>query len=59
MNNVLKVALGVLGLILLAFTPYFWFGHAKLLWIACPLLCAWAFWLVWEYLDWAKKLGKK
>jgi hypothetical protein len=59
MNNVLKVVLGILGLILLAITPYFWFVNPTLLWIACPLLCVWAFWLMMEYLRWARSLSNK
>ena len=60
MNKGVKLVLGIMGLILLAITPYFWFGNRGLLWIAIPLLCVWAFWLMLEYLNWAKTLsGKK
>jgi hypothetical protein len=59
MNNAVKWALGVGGLILIAITPYFWFTKPMLLWIACPLVIAWVVWLMIEYLRWAAKLGKK
>ena len=59
MNPSLKWTLGLLGLILIAGTPYLWFVRAELLWIACPLIGIWAFWLMLEYLRWAKTLGKK
>jgi hypothetical protein len=59
MNNGVKVALGLLGMLLVAITPYLWFVKPMLLWIACPLICIWAFWLMMEYLRWAKTLGKK
>jgi hypothetical protein len=59
MNNALRWTLGGMGLLLVAVTPYLWFVNKSLLWIACPLLIAWAVWLMLEYLKWARGLGKK
>jgi hypothetical protein len=60
MNSALRWSLGGLGLVLLAVAPYLWlYGRTGLLWLACPLIIAWAVWLMLEYLKWAKTLGKK
>jgi len=59
MNSALRWFFGVLGIALVAVTPYLWFVNPALLWIACPLLAAWAFWLMLEYLRWAETLRKK
>jgi hypothetical protein len=60
MNVALRWFLGILGLLLLAVTPYLWlYGWHGLAWIAIPLLAVWAVWLMTEYLKWAKTLGKK
>jgi hypothetical protein len=59
MKNGLRWIAGVLGLLLFGVSPYLWFVNPNLLWITCPLVCIWAFWLMLEYLRWAKTLGKK
>jgi hypothetical protein len=59
MNKGFRLALGILGLMLVAGSPYLWFVKPELLWITCPLILIWAFWLMIEYLRWAKTLGKK
>jgi MFS superfamily sulfate permease-like transporter len=59
MNPALKWILGLLGLALLMASPYVWKASPILLWLIIPLLGAWAFWLMMEYLRWAKTLGKK
>jgi hypothetical protein len=59
MNPALKWILGLLGLALLMASPYVWKANPILLWLIIPLLGAWAFWLMMEYLRWAKTLGKK
>ncbi len=51
--------LGLLGLLLLMVSPLLWRVNPYLLWVICPLLAVWAFWLMLEYLRWAKTLGKK
>ncbi len=58
MPDALKWVIGLLGAILLAVTPYFWWINPTLLWVAIPLLCAWSAWLMLEYLRWARSLGK-
>jgi hypothetical protein len=55
----LKITLGIAGALLIAVTPYFWFSNADLLWIAIPLICVWSAWLMFEYLRWARALGKR
>ena len=59
MNPALKWILGVLGLMLMMASPYVWKLDPILLWLIIPLLCAWALWLMLEYLRWTKSLGKK
>jgi hypothetical protein len=59
MNPAMKWILGVLGLLLLMASPYVWKANPVVLWVIIPLLCVWAFWLMMEYLRWAKSLGKK
>jgi hypothetical protein len=60
MNNALRWAVATAGLLLVLAAPYLWlYGHASLLWIVCPLIVAWAVWLMTEYLKWARTLGKK
>jgi hypothetical protein len=29
-----------------------------LLWITVPIVCVWAIWLVYDYLQWARTLGR-
>jgi hypothetical protein len=58
MDKRLKWVLGLAGLPLIAVTPFLWWWAPLLLWLACPLVLAWALWLVVEYLRWADTLGK-
>lgn len=60
MYNSIRWFLGVLGLVLVGITPYLWlYKHTELLLLSIPLILIWAFWLMLEYLRWAKSLGKK
>jgi hypothetical protein len=59
MNSAVKWAFGLLGTLLLMVTPSLWSESHLLFGIAIFLLCVWAFWLMMEYLRWAKTLGKK
>jgi hypothetical protein len=59
MVNAVKWAIGAAGLLLFGATPYLWFYKPALLFVACPLVLVWAVWLMLEYLQWAKTLGKK
>jgi hypothetical protein len=59
MNKALRWVFGIMGLVLVGVTPHLWFINPDLLWIAIPLLCMWAFWLMLEYLSWAKTMGRK
>jgi hypothetical protein len=59
MGNAVKWTLGAMGLLLAGVTPYLWFYKPALLLVACPLVLIWAIWLMIEYLQWAKTLGKK
>jgi sterol desaturase/sphingolipid hydroxylase (fatty acid hydroxylase superfamily) len=59
MNSAVKWVFGLLGTLLLMVTPYLWSASRLVFGIAIFLLCVWAFWLMMEYLRWAKTLGKK
>ena len=54
-----KPPLAVAGLPLVGVTPYLWWWAPGLLFVACPLVMAWAVWLVVEYLRWARTLGRR
>jgi len=58
MDKRIKWVLGFAGLPLIAVTPFLWWWAPWLLWLACPLVLAWALWLTIEYLNWAGTLGK-
>jgi hypothetical protein len=59
MDKRLKWVLAIAGLPLIGVTPFLWSWVPGLLWLACPLILVWAFWLVIEYLTWARTLGKR
>jgi hypothetical protein len=58
MPTALKWVLGILGALLIAVTPYFWWINPGLLWVCIPLIGIWSAWLMMEYLRWARTLGK-
>jgi hypothetical protein len=59
MNTALKWVFGILGTLLLAASPYLWNVSTLLFALAVILVCIWAFWLMMEYLRWARTLGRK
>jgi hypothetical protein len=59
MNSSLRLMIGVIGVGLLAVSPYLWQINLKFLWLIIPMLGAWAIWLVIEYLRWADTLSRK
>jgi hypothetical protein len=59
MKGVLKWVFGILGALVLAAAPYLLHVSMSLFWLAVLIVCAWAFWLMLEYLRWAKSLGRK
>jgi hypothetical protein len=59
MNSSLRLMIGVIGVGLLAVSPYLWQINLKFLWLIIPMLGAWAIWLVIEYLRWADALSRK
>ncbi len=59
MTFALRWVIAVMGLALLGASPYLWQIDLNFLWLIVPILGAWAFWLVVEYLRWAETLGRK
>ncbi len=59
MNTATRWTLGLLGLLVLLVSPWAWQANPAWLFIIVPALAVWAFWLMLEYLRWAKSLGKK
>jgi hypothetical protein len=58
-NSAMRWVMGVMGFALLGVSPYLWQIDLNFLWLIVPMLGAWAFWLVTEYLRWAEQLGRK
>jgi hypothetical protein len=58
MPNTVKWILGAAGLLLGGSTSFMFIYKPALLIIAVPLVIVWAVWLMFEYLRWAKTLGK-
>ncbi len=48
--------LGLLGVLVLAVSPWLWWVAPDLLWVVGPVAGVWAVWLVVLYLDWARSL---
>ncbi len=59
MHSALRLMTGLIGLGLLAVSPYLWQISLSFLWLIIPMLGAWAIWLVIEYLRWAETLSRK
>jgi hypothetical protein len=54
----MRIAIALLGLLLIGILPWAWQFHA---WLGVLLLIPiipWCIWLMFEYLRWAKGLGK-
>lgn len=58
MPNAVKWIVGAAGLLLAGSTSFMFIYKPVLLIIAVPLVIVWAVWLMFEYLRWAKTLGK-
>jgi hypothetical protein len=59
MHSALRWMIGVIGVGLLAVSPYLWQINLNFLWLIVPMLGAWGIWLVIEYLRWAETLSRK
>jgi hypothetical protein len=59
MNSAMKWAFGLLGAVAVAAAPFV-LHVSVILFVLCVLIvCVWAFWLMLEYLRWAKTLRRK
>jgi purine-cytosine permease-like protein len=59
MHSTRRWMIGLIGLGLLAVSPYLWQININFLWLILPMLGAWAIWLVIEYLRWTETLSRR
>ena len=59
MDGRLRWVLAVAGFPSRGVAPFLWWWAPGLLFVACPLVLAWAVFLVAQYLTWARTLGKR
>ena len=59
MTPALRWMFGVLGLLVLAISPWLWWVAPGLLWVAVPGVGAWGIWLVSLYLTWGRTLRQR
>jgi hypothetical protein len=58
MSDRWKVVIAGLGVILVALLPWIWEVHPVVAYLLLLPVLVWAVWLMVEYLQWARRLGK-